>query len=288
MAFRGAIEDALQSRGFLIPTAAPVGEDTYALVLRNLFPELKDIAVRAEVWGLRAAIEFPPKRVREMAESPQFREKVKTVVRELGANRDSELMTVALLTAEIAGVSVLETLRSASEHREVAAADSGDEAIPELAEAVLNLARVTPRSLGGETNFVNLKQTLIADELNRARRALGKLPIGSQRLAKCRRELGVKDDWLHSHHKAAWWNVPKEFLTILEAGLDTVSTAPIGSPAPPAPPPRQDERGKSGDPGKRVHYPDDRPPLPGLPGEEVPLAGRPNRMAPFKSRIGIP
>ncbi|MCI4329159.1 MAG: hypothetical protein L3J86_06195, partial [Thermoplasmata archaeon] len=41
LAFRGVIEDALQSRGFTIPTASPVGEGGFDLVLRNLFPELK-------------------------------------------------------------------------------------------------------------------------------------------------------------------------------------------------------------------------------------------------------
>jgi hypothetical protein len=282
LAFRGALEDALQSRGFLIPTASPVGEESYSLVLRNLFPDLGAVAVRASLWGLRATVEFPPDRVRHVAESEEFRAKVKTVVRERGANRDSELMTVALLTAEIAGVDVLSTLRTATEHREAAGSESADEAIEELAEVVSDLARAAPRPLGGGTGPVRLKQTLVAQELDRRRHAAGKFPIGTKRLARCRRELGVKDDWIRTVHKAAWWHLPEEFLR----GLEPADNAPepVAPPTSPGSPARQDEKGKSGNLGNPTYRPLGPPPLPLGPDPGDLFGGRATRADLLRSK----
>lgn len=259
LAFRGAIEDALQSRGFTIPTASPVGEGGFDLVLRNLFPELKDISVRTCLWGDKARVEFPPDRVRKIAQSAAFRAKVKLVVRELGANRDSELMTVALLTAEIAGVDVLATLKLASDQRESSAADTADDAIAELAEVITDLGGAAARTLSGELAPVRLKQSSIATELNRRRREGGKFPIGTQRFAKCRRELGVKDEWLHAAHKASWWHLPRQFVVGLQASNEAAPADLLGSPTPPSSPYRPDEREDSGNSGNRVPRP---PPLP--------------------------
>ncbi|MCI4328789.1 MAG: hypothetical protein L3J86_04315, partial [Thermoplasmata archaeon] len=143
-----------------------------------------DIAVRVSSWGARATVEFPVERVREIALSPTFRAKVKGVVQELGANRDSELMTVALLTAEIAGIDVMATLKLASDHRESAAANTADDAIGELGAVVGDLARSSPQALGADDGITRLKQSAIAEELNRRRRESGKFALGTQRLAK--------------------------------------------------------------------------------------------------------
>ncbi|MCI4321737.1 MAG: hypothetical protein L3K05_05470 [Thermoplasmata archaeon] len=286
LAFRGVIEDALQSRGFTIPTASPVGEGGYDLVLRNLFPELKDIAVRVSSWGARAVVEFPPDRVREIAMSPTFRAKVRAVVQELGANRDSELMTVALLTAEIAGVDVLATLKLASEHRESSAADTADDALGELAAVVGDLARSSPRALGEVDGITRLKQSSIAEELNRRRRESGKYGLGTQRLAKCRRELGVKDEWLRASHKASWWHLPREFLTGLEPSVAAPSTTGATPPGSPTSPVRQDEKGDWGNSGNRLSPTRGPPPLPSKHDPGDLFGERPTRADLARSRAG--
>jgi hypothetical protein len=286
LAFRGAIEDALQSRGFLVPTATPKGEESYSLVLRNLFPELGAAASRSALWGMRAVVEFPPERVREIAESLEFREKVKAVVRELGANRDSELMTVALLTAEIAGVDVLKTLKAAAEQREASAADSGDEAIEELANVVADLTRAAPRALGDDGGSTSLKQTTVLRELNTRRRAAGKQTLGSQRMASCRREIGVKDGWLRNVHRASWWVLPQEFVEGLQRTITGSAATSVGHLTPPGPPSRHGGEGEPGDLGDPARRDFARPPLPSPSDPEDLFGGRPTRADFARGRIG--
>ena len=283
LAFRGAIDDALQSRGILIPTATPKGEEAYNLVTRNLYPEYGAIPAKADLWGRRAIVEFPPERVQTIAESEAFRRKVKTVVAELGANRDSELMTVALLTAEIAGVDVLSELRSATEQREAILAESSDEAIGEIAAVVSDMARAAPKPLEGDGGFVRIPQARILEEVNRRRKQLGKLPLGSRRFASCRRELRVKDEWMVCVHKASVWNLPLSFVAEVARSLDPLL---LGPPGPLTPPFYRDVKGNPGELGDPPRASREPPPLPRLALEEDLFGGRPTRGDRARAQLG--
>jgi hypothetical protein len=236
---------------------------------------------------MRAVVEFPPERVQEIAESAEFLTKVKAVVRELGANRDSELMTVALLTAEIAGIDVLETLRAAATQREASAADAGDEAIGELAEVVSDLAGAAPRLLADGPAATRLKQSVVFNELNHRRRLAGKFPIGSRQFASCRREIGVKDEWLRSVHKSSVWELPSEFIVALGSVASEPTPCRLGPLTPPGPPSRHGGEGERGDPGDPVGQPRGPPPLPGPTHSDDLFNGRPTRTDLLRGRGGV-
>jgi hypothetical protein len=167
---------------------------------------------------------------------------VRAVAGELGANRESELLTIALLVAQMVPVDVVNSLSSARELRAVEISEDQAEALSELRDVVLgNLAKTVTFSSDGHEIYRVVQKT-VRDTLNARRRDREERPVTTGRLALLRRELGVKDAWLISPQNRLSRNLPTTFVEKLETD-DTASRAegpaiagghtPLaGSPAP--------------------------------------------------------
>ncbi len=218
-ALRSSPDDALASRGFLIPSVRPApGLESYQFVLRNLWPDLGYLPDRLCKWGEDIPRFFDGDRLRRVAFSPEFAQKVGSAARKLGANRESEPLTVALLTAEIAGMDVTEELSSASNLRETELTEAEGEALEELRDVVLDLTGTRTVKLDASSNEVSVKQSDVRRDINRRRKERGERPLSDRRFATLRRELGVKDLWLGTRSRAPWWSLPELFLGRLNDG----------------------------------------------------------------------
>lgn len=209
--YRGALEDALQSRGFMIPTAKPVGEGGFDYVLRSFWRKLGDLPPRLEAWGKMAMAAYPSATLEEVGWSPAFRERVKAATRELGGNRDSELAAIACLVGEMAGVDTAADLRAANEVRLMAITEGGGEDLEELQEVVVELMAGAPRLKLEAPGEVRLRQREVRDALNRRRRERGERPLDDRRFAGLRRELGITEGMCVKYGGAKIWCLPEEW-----------------------------------------------------------------------------
>ena len=163
-------------------------------------------------FGIVAVLE-----AQEIAYTEGFREKVKSVVREIGANRESELVTVALLVAEMAGVNVLKELESANELREMEIFAASDSDLDELRAIVLELSAGAQEKLLDGAPETRLIQAKIRREFNRRKKEDGGRQIHDRRFARLRRDLGVKDEWLVKGAETGGlvWRLPLPWLSSL-------------------------------------------------------------------------
>jgi hypothetical protein len=220
--YRSSLDPALQSRGFVIPTAKPTGEDYYGLVLANLWPRTADLVPRLRDWGAAATRRWPGEVLEETAHSPEFQADLRRVTGMLGANRESELVTIALLVARMVPIDAASSLQNAAELRKVEISEDQAEAIEELREVTLaNLAKTVSFAADGHEVY-RVAQKSVRDEISRRRKERQERPITPGRLALLRREWGVKDAWLVEYGHRIVWNLPKAF-------VDSVQTPPPGS-----------------------------------------------------------
>ncbi len=228
LGYRGGLETALQDRGYLIPAVKPKGKDAFDYVLRNFWPEYGDLVDRLKSWGATTAGIYSPHKLKQIANSAKFKKKVEAVVEEIGANRQSELGTIALLVAEMAGVDVLKELKDANELREMEVFAASDPAIDQLREVIADQARMLGLASGPEIELG--KQEDIRRELNLRRGIGGERPIGSMQFKKLVRDVGIKEAWRRNRHGSLYWVVPRNAIPILTASL-----------TPPNPPPPPDD-----------------------------------------------
>ncbi len=204
--YRSALDPALESRGFLLPAVRAEGEVGYDFVLKGLWPETAQTRKEVEAWGKTVTV--PSERLREIASSDEFRAKVHGILGSgMGANRDSELVTIALLVCEVSGVQVDSSIRAALDHK---AALSGTLEANEVAELLDALRHYYPErvvDVGGE-KVLRVSQADVKATINLARRDRRELPMSDRRMALVRREAGIKDRWLRSYHGARVWLVP--------------------------------------------------------------------------------
>lgn len=220
--FRSALDPALQSRGFVIPTGKPVGEESYALVLANLWSKTGDLVPRLKAWGKAAAKDWKSDTLEGLAKTSEFQAEVRKVAGTLGANRESEL-----LVARMIPVDVSVSLSSASELRKVEISEDQAEAIEELRDVVLVTMSKTLSFAADGHEVYRVVQRTVRDAVNLRRKDRQEKPVPPGRLALLRRELGVKDSWLATHGHAIVWNLPKAF-------VDGLGDTPAGySHAPP-------------------------------------------------------
>ncbi len=221
--FRGEVEEALQSRGYIIPTAKVKGEAGFDYVLANMWPELGDLPERLNAWGEYARKAFREEWVKKTAHTTAFREKVRKAVPELGANRDSELGAMAVLVAEMIRVDVIEELREASELAKTLTGEGLGDLLGELAEIVLEKVGPLQESILEDSPVVRLSQKELKDELNRRRKERQEPVLLDRDFAKLRRDFEVKDEWLRRPKNRIVWNLPLPFLR----GLEDMANSPI-------------------------------------------------------------
>ncbi len=262
--FRSALDPALQSRGFVVPTAKPIGEAHYDLVLANLWPHVSDLVPRLRAWGKQTATRWPDGALEALARTAEFQSRVRKVVGKLGANRESELLTIALLVAQMAGVDVVESLSSATALRAVEISEDQAEAIDEVRLATLdNLSKVIAFNAGGEEVY-RVAQKAVRDLVNSRRGERKERPLTTGRLALLRRELGVKDAWLAEKGHALHWNLPRAF-------VDSIRSPPAGGDTPPGASPQP------------PHLPSTPPPPPVLPRTDAHSGEADSRQRPLPS-----
>ena len=237
LTFRKDIDEALQSRGFLIPTVKVRGKAAFDFVRKNLWLHLEDLPNRLDEWGRIATHAFPDVNLEAIAYSPEFEAKVEAVLKELGANRAAEIVTIALLVAEMAGIDVLADLREANALREIASEASASEDREELLEVLADLTRSEIASkkeeLFGEVKIVRVRQKEVFEEFNRRKREHGEKPIWRKAFVSIRREAGITEAWIRDNHGSYVWNLPVDWVkeNLLAPPVETIKEPPI----PPAP-----------------------------------------------------
>jgi len=215
--YRGGLEDALQSRTFPIPSVKPLaGGEEY--VFLNLWPEDDGLPDRLDEWGRTTLAKHPPGTLKALVTETGFRAKLRQSVAEVGANRETELSTIALLVAEVAGIEIVEDLRAANE----AAKSVGDpEALEHLRIAVRSLVR-RAREKGdiGPDGTVRLRQRDVKENVDGYRVQGKQRPFSDRQLAKWRRDLGVNDNMLkHPKNKTTWY-IPKSLADAIMSSED--------------------------------------------------------------------
>ncbi len=244
LTLRGLLDPALQSRGYEIPTVKCEGEDGFSYVLLNLWPELENLPALLDEWSRIAQAAFDADTLRAIAGSEGFREKVRAVVTELGANRESELAVIALLVAHVAGLDILAELRKANELRQAVSGEADADDLAQIAQVVLELATVTNAKILDEAPEVTIRQPDIKKRVNEGRKAAGQRAMTDSRFATLRQELGIKAEWLTNTHGTLVWHIPSSWPTwaTWATSLHMEAGGPGGAGGPREAPPTQLDR----------------------------------------------
>lgn|GEM_PF-3446399 len=238
--YRSTLDPALQSRGFVIPTAKPIGEESYALVLANLWSKTGDLIPRLRAWGKTVAKKWDPETLEALANTPGFQAEVRKVAGRLGANRESELLTIALLVARMIPVDVSVQLSSAKELRNLEVSEDQAEALEELRDVVLSIMSRTVTFAADGHEVYRVVQRGVRDAINLRHKDRQEKPITNSRLVLLRREFGVKDSWLVEPGHSVAWNLPKAFVDSIapkpleEAKVSPPPGGPLQAPYPPS------------------------------------------------------
>ncbi len=215
--FRSGLEDALQTRTFVIPTVKLVGPEGAKYVNANLYPKYDDLPERLEKWGHDALVAYPVDKLEAIVNSDAFQEKVRRAVRVVGANREYELSTLALLVAEMAGVDIIDDLRAANE---AMASITEPEALEQLRASVKALIKDKVGAIDADGG-IRLRQSTVRLNTNNLRIQNKQKPLTDREFARYRRDLGVDDNLLRFPGNKATWVLPATLVqAILEASED--------------------------------------------------------------------
>lgn len=251
--FRGAVDDALEDRGFPLPlsTTALTGTEGARLVGRNMARNLGDLPSRLTKWGERISKEW----MAPDFENEDWLAKTKGVVGDgEGANRETLLSMIVLAVADAIGVDVNDSLKAAlGLKREVAEANTSTD-VEEARETLEGLIGRTG-TLTKEAEFYTIRQKEFADAINAKRKERKERPLTSAQIAKLRNDLGISPNWLTHPFNRTTWNIPvKEWAsrqgvpnapnvanaTGVTVAVSHVSHVSQGMPEPPSPVPEED------------------------------------------------
>ena len=245
IAFRGAIDQALESRGVSLICASFRGKAGIEYIKRGRRIDVGDLPQRLEQWAEGARREKLAEEARGTYDGIEWDERlVRLLGAGAGANRETELadsMLMVLHLVDGAGVLCLEdSIRAALRLRaEGISVNSSD--LEDLLAVIEDAARDGANtSLDGEGG-VRLRQKTIKDTLNRRKTERKEKPLGDSQFLTLRRDLGVRDDMVSTHGHAKYWNLPKEFF-----GQNSPGMAPQ---TPLAPPTGIDVKGSQGSQG---------------------------------------
>lgn len=206
--FRDKVDDALEDRGFILPTGTVTGREGARFVLRNLRRETGDLPKQLAAWG-----RSPHRREAIAAEmsGDLFVRMVEQVVgaESIGANRETQLTAIALAVCRGACIDLTDSIRSAFDvRREVATAnvdvdlDEAREILEEMGARAGLLTRETPLRV--------IRQSDFARALNARRDERGLRAITSTELARLRNDLGIRPRWLTHPKNKCTWNIPAQ------------------------------------------------------------------------------
>jgi hypothetical protein len=226
LTIRSFLDPALESRGFIISASPVEGEEAYGFVVRNLWSDTGDLPTRLTRWGANAIGLWSDARFRALAESPEFASKRHRVLEVTGANRDTEQVLVALLTAEVSGVDVATELRAAVELRRasVGTEDAGD--IEDVTDAILAVTGAAQDRLTETSPRVRVLFRAIKNEVNRKRKERDDRGISDNRLATVLTQAGVSESWKVRPRNKVGFDLPIEFVRGLREGGPNRTNSP--------------------------------------------------------------
>lgn len=227
--YRGGFEDALQSRTFPIPTVKPAKEHGTNYINANLWPEDDGLPERLDEWGRMAVVAYPSEWLHEIAQNDEFQTRLSRSVPEVGTNRETELSTIALLVAHIAGVDIVADLLSANE---AAKSVSDPEPLEQLRATVRLLIRLArDKGTVGFDGTVRLRQSDVRENVNAYRTQGRQRPLSDGAFAKWRRDLGIDDNMLTRPKNKTTWVIPKSLAdAIVQTGEEDEANrlTPVG------------------------------------------------------------
>ena len=204
--FRGAVDDALEDRGFNLPlpTTPLRGREGAALVRRNYHRTFGDLPLRLLKWATARTKEGLEER-----EEEDWHVRLEALVgpEVYGANRETQLSGVVLAVADAVGVEIGDSLRATlGLKREMAEANT-DIGVEEAREVLEDLIGCTG-TLTKEAEFHVIRQKDFANALNARRKERRERPLTSCQIAKLRNDLGIEPAWLTHPRNRATWNIP--------------------------------------------------------------------------------
>jgi hypothetical protein len=214
LGFRSKVDDALEDRGFTLPTAEVRGRPGAELVRQNFARDVAGLPVLLDQWA--AGLNTGPIDVRMGAvirdemQRDTWIAKVEEIVGpgNLGANRETQLTMVALAVCRAACVDLTNSLQAAfGLRREVAAANTDEEL--EEARSVVEEILGSVGTLTKDVEVYSIRQGDFRDRLNARRRERGlPRPLTPSQVASIRNDLGIKPTWLSRPKNKTTWNIP--------------------------------------------------------------------------------
>src|SRR3990167_541632 len=249
ISFRGAIDDALSSRVYKVPSIQLKG-DFVDRVLDNMGRDERDMKTILEAFvDIRKKDDnWTKERVDDLMLRPDFREKVRSVLPKSSTPRDAELAAIFLATAEIVGIDLIDELRAVVSSQKDLESDTEDD----LGEVVKSIW-----GDDGKPPYVRIKD--LRAKVNERRKAAGDKGIGPERFRRYLRDLGFRDGMEmkrvpHDGRYAVYFtefavkcisptDSPDESITSLFS-FNGVATSPAAGETSPGPVKSQDERVK--------------------------------------------
>ena len=224
--FTGTLEQALQSRCFPIASVIPKpGLDSYDYVRKNLWPHLHELPEKLKKWRIDAMIDWDVGRVEALTYTHDFELKMQEATKEIGANRESELTTIAMLVAEVLGVDVVKDLKTAQELR---ASELASAMANSYVDEFLSVLRAELKDLIPVDGITRIKQSDIKrswdDQLKIEHHE--RAATASQ-FAELREAAGISRWMVKDHAGSYYWNLDAEFMTKLMAGASTATADEI-------------------------------------------------------------
>ncbi len=213
--FRGEIDEALLSRGFALPTVRYHGPKGVDYVHKLMFAKAGDLPQRLRQWGQRIMKGWSVADCEEMVKGEVFREKLERAVPTgLGATREAQLGTIALIVSEMIGVDVTDDIHRAFELTSMVTELANIEDLDELYDI---LEQFVTERISPEDTIVKVKNAEFKQRLNRYRRTLDKPPLSQKKFSQLRRDAGLVDQFLHRlDGRAVFW-IPPDFIDKLRS-----------------------------------------------------------------------
>ncbi len=199
--FRGEVDVATMSRGFVLPTVKYSGPKGIDYVHKTMFAEAGTLPQELRQWGQKTMKmkKWSRAQCKEMVQETSFREKLRHAVppNMLGATRETQLGTIALIVCEMIDVNIIADIHRAFELSSMVTGLSSVEDLEEfyeifLAESAKQIAEGDERE-----KFVKIENAKLKRRLNKYREVLGKFRLSQKKFSVLRRDAGIGDQYLH-------------------------------------------------------------------------------------------
>lgn len=238
LTFRSEIDDALKDRGFRLPMAR--GGGSYLMVLLGMAPEFGDLPERLQTWAKAVHSTWTYESVCTRIKQSSFSTNVEATLGVLAATRNAELVTIAVLVSEIAGINLLDALKSAK------GAKDREENLSLNVQDLLDAIRVVSARQAAKlttTDTSTIAQPEVRKEVDGVRAGRGERRISQREFVQARKDAGIRDDWRVKIRGGDYWRLPQDFLDSLRGGspaapespsLQNVGVAQVTQVAPPS------------------------------------------------------